>query len=153
MPKKTFPILFLFAGSIILIIGSSKLWDAHKSSTWESTPGIITSSKIEDELTSDSTVVFHARINYAYEVNGKKYDGTRISFGDFSSSSSERPFEITQRYSLGKKVDVYFNPENPKDSLLLPGIQPQTYFTTYFALVFLLFGALILFAQSRSPSM
>jgi len=59
----------------------------------------------------------YAYVQYAYNVGGVPYDGSRVStdlfFVDYRA--------VLSRYRVNQPVQVYYNPNNPRDALLEPG--------------------------------
>ena len=60
-------------------------------------------------------------VRYRYTVNGKAYNGNKVIAADYSSSSASRAGKITRQYKKGSNVNVYYNPENPGEAVLMPG--------------------------------
>ena len=60
---------------------------------------------------------------YEYAVGGVSYSSSNISFTADQDSVSGCGFarEALKSYPPGKAVSVYYDPQNPKDSVLIPG--------------------------------
>lgn len=56
-------------------------------------------------------------IEYAYEVSGKTYVGTRIRLGRTRFSESQAQ-GVVDRYPRGSTVEVYYNPDDPAMAVL-----------------------------------
>ena len=67
-------------------------------------------------------------MRYRYVVGGRERTGDRVCFGDGLGvswrSSAERR---AGRYPVGRKVSVFYDPEEPDVSVLEPGAQAVTY--------------------------
>lgn len=63
-------------------------------------------------------------ISYRYKVEGKYYIGHRIGYNLLASHANAN--RLLAKFPIGCHPIVYYNPNNPKDSLLLPGIQGQS---------------------------
>jgi len=108
---------------------------ARASSKWPSTQGTIESSTVdverERERDSDGDIHYETKftpnIVYQYQVDGMDFAGDQISFGGTSSSSQSRAYRITNQYPEGAEVTVYFDPEDPQESVLQPGATLGTY--------------------------
>lgn len=62
-----------------------------------------------------------ASVTYHYEVNGQSYTGDRLGFGPYSKGQLIRPRR--------GKAAVYYNPNDPKESVYIKGIsRPNIYF-------------------------
>ncbi len=85
---------------------------------WRTTTGRVVLSRVEvsgGENTSVQPVV-----HFAYDVNGRPYQGSHIRAGDsvMRISTSENAYATVDRYPVGAIVQVYYNPDNPQDSAL-----------------------------------
>ena len=78
----------------------------------------------------------YPKIVYQYQVDGQKYESTRISF--FSSSGNAS--QMVSRYPKGKTVRVYYNPDKFKQAVLVPGNSSLNFVPFIFAAVFIMLG-------------
>ena len=70
---------------------------------------------------ADSSDRFKPSITYVYEVNGRQYRGGRVTVAiPFSSNISWLSRRTLAKYPVGTKVDVRYNPKNPRESVLHP---------------------------------
>jgi hypothetical protein len=75
-----------------------------------------------------TTAIYRPEVQYEYEVNGKKYTNSRIKYVDEkvvdSINMSDISAILSSFYSRSKKEEVklkvFYNPDNPQESLLLP---------------------------------
>jgi hypothetical protein len=99
----------------------------QKQITAESFPhteGKVISGDVETSYGSKSTH-YIPELTYSYEVNGVDYTGQRYRYGRFSFSSKGGADGFIARHLNGSEIDVYYNPENPADSLLAPRVMKQ----------------------------
>ena len=61
-------------------------------------------------------------MNYFFEIDDKRYEGNTISFGNVSNNNRSDAEAELKSYPKGKEVRVYFNPEDPDDSVLKKGV-------------------------------
>ena len=134
--------LFLVVFSIVtLALDSSIILPAY----WQvcalkflTTTGVITSSRLEEQETRDRdgfpTHTYSAVVGYQYFVAGKAYSGDRYRYGLFFDGTSAQ--QIVSEHPAGKKVGVYYNPSNPADSLLRPGLEGADLFGAMFVAPF-----------------
>ncbi|GAB4579204.1 MAG: hypothetical protein Fur0022_19420 [Anaerolineales bacterium] len=63
------------------------------------------------------------RIEYEYQVGAQRLTGTRLHFGEvlYSSDAASSQY-IVNRYRVGSEVMVYYDPANPANAVLMPGI-------------------------------
>jgi hypothetical protein len=116
-------------GLVVLLFGLAFLHHVRQASRWPVTTGRIVASGVEAyrdwrENTSDSTRrqrYYKPSVRYAYEVNGRRYSGDRLTLGMVMSASLPGFAKRTAaRYPVGKEVEVYYDPQSPGESVLHP---------------------------------
>ena len=127
---RLFPLSFGFGSIIFLGFG---LWAINKgmqSENWDKGTATITSSGIEKKesrskdaqgFTRTSTS-FSVRVTYAYTVEGSNFEGNTVGFGTMSHNERSDAQEELKSYPKGKTIEVYYDPENPSDSVLKKGV-------------------------------
>ena len=127
---RLFPLSFGFWSMIFLGFG---LWAINKgmqSENWDKGTATITSSRIEKKesrskdaqgFTKTSTS-YSVRVEYTYTVKGSNYEGNTVGFGIISHNERSDAQEELKSYPKGKTIDVYYDPENPSDSVLKKGV-------------------------------
>ena len=128
--------ILLIAGiigcSFISYRGLTEVHDAWSSSSWPSTHGTITSSKVAT-TSDDSNTLFKADIRYRYEVEGRAYDGATVWFGGgYSSSDEDAARKVVDSYPQGMSVHVTYEPDHPEKAVLEPGMYVSS-FVIFFA--------------------
>jgi hypothetical protein len=95
---------------------------AVRASAWPTTSGRIVSAGVEEISYSDGEgTLFKPNITYAYEVNGRRYKGGRMTVAfPLSSNISFVSKRTLAKYPLKTKVDVHYNPKWPAESVLHP---------------------------------
>ena len=145
--SRIFPFMFVVAGAIIAFIGINGLVKAKASVDWPSSPGQVVSSSVESHRSTGdsgrSSTTYHAEILYEFSVEGITFNGTRVAYGDYGSSSSSHARRIANRYPKGKSVTVYYMPETPEECLLEPGLQAQAWMLPGLGLIFFAAGGLM----------
>ena len=86
---------------------------------------------------------YQAKVSYKFDVAGKSFWGSRISYGDQESTSSSHADALEKKYNPGKEVTVYYMPDNPKESLLEPGMQTDAFFPPIIGAVLFLVGIIM----------
>ncbi|MBK9501255.1 MAG: DUF3592 domain-containing protein [Leptospiraceae bacterium] len=61
---------------------------------------------------------YHVLIKYIYEVNGNKFESSRIGYMRFFYSTRESAEKSIELYQLEKPVTVYYAPKDPEESYL-----------------------------------
>ena len=98
------------------------------STSWPKARGEVFNSEIVKDMSSKGagvtgTYILEAR--YRYTVNNRIYEGQKVSFSLFDTRfSSQLDAEQFVRIKLypGRKIYVHYNPANPKESVLFPGL-------------------------------
>jgi hypothetical protein len=138
-------------GIIILgVFGISNWQRDWRSLHWPATSGVIRSATLERSRLNGPGArqnYFRADILYDYQVAGVQYSGTRVSFGGlwriyFNRSNEWQATRILNRYPEGKKVAVFYNPNDPAVAILEPKITDRTWTATAFSVAFLSWGGL-----------
>ena len=137
----------LAAGAGLLLWGGYEINRAYESRGWPNTQGTITSSYIKKENRKDSNnrykTTYYPKVNYQYQVEGKYYSCNRIAFGGVSGGKRSKAKKVVDRYPSGKKVTVYYNPQDPGVAVLKAGFSWGALFAFLTGLIF--FGVGIMF--------
>ncbi|MCB1917825.1 MAG: DUF3592 domain-containing protein [Rhodocyclaceae bacterium] len=145
---RVFPWTTVLFASLFIWIGIDQVHKASASVEWPSVPGTVrTSGVVEDSSSSgsrrSSSVTYHANVVYDYVVEGKAYQGERISYGSYGTGDEERATRIAAGYPEGAAVRVYFQPDDPGESVLEPGTEGVPWFFVAMGSAFALFGLLL----------
>ena len=145
-PDKNLGILtlaLLAAGIGLLAWGGYEIKRAYESRSWPHIQGTITSSDITKETRRDSNsrhrTTYYPRVKYKYYVDVKYYSCNRIEFGGVSGGKRSKAKKVVDRYPSGKKVTVYYNPQDPAVAVLKAGFSWGALFAFLGGLIF--FGA------------
>lgn len=137
--------LMIIGAALLFWHGSIELLAAQSSQHWPETQGTIIYAEFEYHGTG-SNRQRSPIVRYRYEVNDTIYESDRIAFGPKPNNkgggavfTTARDDEIRSfaRLREGTRAAVYFNPDSPTDSVLLPG-------GGWFVLVYYLCGLLVL---------
>jgi len=135
----TFALIWLVGWTVCTLAGSAiwvttMVWQAGTSS-YVSTEGTITSSRVETQSDSEGTS-YEAKVSYDYEAGGQVFHGNRISYATRFTSGRKAAAEIVRRHPVGKRVKVYYSPAKPAAAVLEPGIRGTDFFMPLFLLPF-----------------
>ena len=149
------PMARIFSGLVVVglvlggvwlsYIGLGQLMLAHASKTWPSVTGTIVSAGVKTAGTGQnySRKVF---VQYRYTVEGSNHSNDRMVFsptpnfkvdGTIASARDTAIKELATRPG-GSEITVYYDPEDPRNAVLLPG-------GTWFFLLYV-FGSVLMFA-------
>lgn len=116
------PILIIGGIGYLLYTRSQKSTAYRQTAqNWPSTTGTILMSSVQSRRSSrHGGHSNYPVIVYQYEVNGKTYQSQRIKAGEqfFNVNVSWEAQKIVDRYMIGAKVPVYYDPNNPAEAAL-----------------------------------
>ena len=161
LPKRRIPFIFrsrlskfffmtmmIGAGITFAILGYYDITNSKDSNSWPSTIGEIIKSRVGRRTSLNNEFVHdYADIQYNYMVKSKKYTSNRVSF-----ANSENPVLVVKRYPVGWQVNVFYNPDNPKVSVLEPGFSDLTYMWLGGAVIFFFLSFIFIRIEKRVTS-
>lgn len=127
--------VFMVVGVILIITGVYYLNASLKTAKWPSTDGKILTSKIALYYSGsgrNKSSSYNLEISYAYAVDGQGYTGRKISMVDFGTGFKGYLKNLQNKYCIGTNVKVFYNPQDPENAVLEPGIKMANGF--FFAL-------------------
>jgi hypothetical protein len=136
--------LLLFAGSAYNLLRLRRRMEASKA--WIKSDGdiIVSEAKIPLSHTSDDQDDVDAIIRYSYRVGSQTQESDCIKFGGGAMMSRGLAEALVARYPVGARVDVYYDPHDPKSAVLEPrkqdGLVAQLVFTVVFGAAALILG-------------
>ena len=127
---RLFPLSFGFGSMIFLGVGLWMINKGMQSENWDKGTATITSSEIEKTESkskdaqgfTQTSISYSVRVKYSYIVEGSNFDGNTVGFGTMSHNERSVAQEELKSYPKGKTIDVYYDPENPSDSVLNKGV-------------------------------
>ena len=135
----------ILAGVGMILLGLYHVYRAICSKSWPSTTGTIIESELAETFQDIPLVgvefVQEPKITYTYMVDGEKLQGKQIKFRiKFSSYSKESALRILARHPLNSTAKVYYNPRNPSDAVLIPGITIEMFAFIIIGVTLIVFG-------------
>jgi hypothetical protein len=87
---------------------------------WSSTTGTVLMSSVQSSRSSTGGYSTYPVVVYQYEVNGKTHQSQNIRAGDkyLKVNVSWQAQETVNKYPIGAKVTVYYDPNNPAECAL-----------------------------------
>ncbi len=111
------------AGLVILFLisiefaGIFQFWKDHRiKKSWKTTEGIL--SKCE-EIQEVQGYPIGVELEYSYQVENKKYLSSTLALQDLWIVTLDELKRYIPDACPGQKVTLYYNPENPKESILI----------------------------------
>lgn len=124
----------LFCSAIVVTFDVFAVWrTARQYSTvhYRAAEGRVTLSEVESNIDGESTAFF-PKIEYDYAVAGRHYRGSRYRYGTIGHPSHQETERIVQQHAQGSITKVYYDPVNPADSLLKPGLDGSDFLLLLF---------------------
>lgn len=150
---RLFPLPFLLIGAVSLYFGCINLLQAQASMSWPIAQGTIEQSIVKASSGSSgssgsfrsggSRTTYWAEVDYRFTVDSRSFLGHRWTFGDYGSSNWSHAGDIATKYPPGSSVVVRYDPDDPEESVIDPGIKLHTWFLPGAGLIFLLPGLLM----------
>ena len=110
--------MFLTSLSLFLLRHAIKSAETAKASrSWPTVSGIMLKAEVLRPLSTSSRHNFLAE--YEYQISGKTFIGTRVA--PFTISAREQVLALAETHAVGRKVDVFVNPQDDRDALLVVG--------------------------------
>lgn len=121
---KYFVYYFALVSGIGIIVTSRKLYYSSVSTSWEKIRAEIIESDIGTEWIDDDPPrkYYRPTIIYKYTFVTETYENDNFNFL-IEDLSKKEALTRTENYKLGKEIDVYVNPLNPKISVIEPGVR------------------------------
>jgi hypothetical protein len=102
-------------------IGLSLAWQV-RAATFPTTDGTITRSEVRSKLEGGSET-HQLDVAYDYVVDGKPYTGTRYFYAATGTDTNTMAWhDVRDRLPVGSRVSVAYDPDDPADALLHPGL-------------------------------
>jgi hypothetical protein len=140
-PPLSISVFICLVGLSLTVLALYYLVKANESLKWEQTEGkVLTSDVVKNSYRSSGggySTTYKAEICYSYIINQERFIADKINvFFNFSSTFSIRANRLVAKYPKDSKTTVYYDPNNPNDCVLEPGIKSEM-------VVFMLIGLLI----------
>ena len=121
--------VFLAVAVATAAIALFKIKKALASATWPSVFGELESAElrkvvyqgVESKSISDQASALVVDFKYQYSVESETFVGNRVTFSDGVNKTTRSLKKLQQRYEAKKRISVYYNPQKPSESVLIPG--------------------------------
>lgn len=127
-------IFFIFLLSVWSIVGAVGFFDAVVSKGWPTTTGTVVSSQVLSP--SGKANKYIAEITYTYSVDWKEYRSKNYK-ATAARGTSTWARELVEQHPVNSTVTVHYNPKDPGDALVEPGLQSDNYIMTFVPLMFI----------------
>lgn len=120
-----FLLLFAAAGCAAIYYGGRGIIMGAASSKWPSTKGTVKKCepiRSSSNKKNSSSAVYHARVVYEFTVDGETFTGDRYSYGEQTQGSYSSADSAKRQFPRGNGIKVYYDPDDPRESVLEAGI-------------------------------
>jgi hypothetical protein len=111
---------------ITLAIGILFAWETAMlrlsiaSASWIRTTGHVLKVQVIDD-NDEGTATYSIRIQYRYRARGMQFESSRLSYQPTSGLLFSDALTMIQGVRAGTEIDVYYNPRNPRQAVLVRG--------------------------------
>jgi hypothetical protein len=141
--------LFAVFGLYLFLKGARRIQLAAVSMKWPTTAGKVVSSETTRDVSTyrrNSTVTFNTETVIHYTVNGQDYITDVLHFGQTLGSGDKSDAALQRlRFPAGKDVPVSYDPANPVNGVMKPGVHAEAFWLPGAGLAFFLPAALCMF--------
>lgn len=133
--------VFIFFGFVFLALLSTGVWQGKASVEWPTAEGEIIESYVNEEY--DEGRVYRPKVRYRFEVNDQEYTSDLITFKAYwlVRKTAEK---MVDRYPVGSRVQVHYNPRRPKQAVLEAGASLPPAVALIVVIAMLAFGICLL---------
>mgnify|MGYP000075394008 CR=1 FL=1 len=124
-----------------VMIGGSLVADL-RTGDWSPIEAIIIDSGVHESSDSEGGTNYCPWIEYEYTIENETHIGKRVSYS-IDNSCNSWGSDWADEYPPGENVTIYVNPDDPQESVLLPGLEGIDLFICCFA-CFPLIGIIML---------
>jgi hypothetical protein len=116
--------LFVLIGWLFEVNGLHMLVLQHRAESFPVVRGKVLSVEVTTTSGRRGGTYYHPSFFYSYEVVGQEYHGWRYRYdGDPSFLGSASAERLVRAHPAGSEIEVHYNPMDPRDALLSPGVQ------------------------------
>ena len=150
--------LILVIGSCFILVGVStgaffcyRIFQATRSNRWSFVIGELESSDLREVVYRgrkvgggpDEAAAWVVNFDYRYTVADREYKGKRVTYSDGINKTMRALRKLQDKYQGKSLIQVYYNPKNPSQSLLVPGLSIFNFTPLITSALFILAGVFI----------
>ena len=155
-------LVFVGVGLFYTHMGLTRAQEGWASHSWPTSTGIVTSTNVAKVTSTSSSgpgksstsTSYFASVNTRYQVNDVEYTTRQIALGENQYFFKFSANWAISSYEQGDEVTIYYNPEDPEQAVLDPGLTFELVvpllvgFGIVIAILF--FGKVMLFSKNSS---
>jgi hypothetical protein len=108
-------------GLFVVVVAPIEMYKKADAESWPSRKGVISLSyaRFTKGYGRTGTPFWDTQICGNYKDSGERFCISRVRYGGFRwGDGKESAFETVAKYPVGREVDVYYSPDNPKSTML-----------------------------------
>ena len=117
--------IFLLLLSAWLTYSIISFTNAIQTKSWPSVKGIVKSTDVK-KVSSKGTSQYSPVIDYSYRIGNEEYFSNKYS-SSTARGSSQWAKELIGKHPVNSPISVYYDPKDPKNSVLVQGLQSDNY--------------------------
>jgi hypothetical protein len=148
----------LLIGSCFVLVGVAtgvffvyRIYQGVTSSKWPFVIGELESTDLKEVIFKgrdfdggvDSASAWVVNFRYSYSVADRKHDGSRVTYSDGINKTSRALHKLQEKYQGKSLIQVYYNPNNSRQSVLVPGLSIFNFTPLITSALFILVGLFI----------
>ena len=150
--------LVLIIGTCFVLVGVAtasffvyRIYQGLASNQWPFVIGELKSTDLREMVyrgreldgSADTASAWVVDFRYSYSVADRKYEGSRVTYSDGINKPSRALRKLQEKYSGKSLIQVYYNPANPGQSVLVPGVGIFNFTPLITSALFILAGLFI----------
>jgi hypothetical protein len=108
------------AGTFLVLLALRNARAGLAARGWLRVPASIVRSFVLVHTDNEGAGYFPT-VEYEYIMEGRKYSGNRLRYGQTGSSFRRQAERVIGPYPAGASVEVFVNPARPSEAVLVPG--------------------------------
>ncbi len=114
---------FSISAVVLIVFGLYSMRETSRSRGWAETSGRVIQSSV-NSFTNRGTTTYRPLVVYSYSVDGVRFTCTRIAFRSMASGNRSAAARVAADYPVGRTVTLFYDPQQPDQSVLERGINP-----------------------------
>ena len=144
--------LLVFVGALVFLGYMARVYSqAEAVRQWPTAQGEILKTWVSVRSDSEDDE-YVPEVRYRYTVEGQTYTGDRLRAAPVSAGSRNGAERMLAAYPQGAVVRVYYNPQNPAESVLEPGVARSFWFFLAGGVAWVFVGLYVTFQAVREAS-
>ena len=147
--------IVLVVGSCFVLFGVAtgaffiyRIYQGVASTHWPFVIGELESTDLKEVIYTgrdadggpDSASAWVVNFRFHYSVADRKYDGSRVTYSDGINKTMRALHKLQEKYHGKSFIQVHYNPKNPRQSVLVPGLTIFNFTPLITSVLFILAG-------------